>query len=530
MRTLSYTVSPILLIPLLMGVQTLVPVFAGALTPQERRGQQIYLQGTSPAGGELTAVLSREGAEVPASVLPCANCHGHDGRGKPEGGLVPSNITWEVLTTPYGLTHATGRTHPPYTEHLLQGAITMGIDPAGNPLHPAMPRYRLSHQDLSDLMAYLKQVGKSLDPGVTETTIQVGTMLPPTGGLADVSHAVRAVLTAYFDVINQRGGIYNRRLDVRFAVSPDVPTARAPAMRAFLNEERIFALTGSYMAGAEADIAALLAEEAIPLVGAFALDPQVGFPLNRYVFYLAAGLSDQGRALAAFAAKRYARQNPRTAIIHPNAKSAREVAEAIHKQCQQSGWNVIEEIGVPQDQFSPALLAQQLSASGTEIVFFLGPSAAARALFQEARTRDWQPIFLLPGALAGRELFEAPTSLDGRIWVSFSQLPGDYTPKGMEEYRSLAQAYGLSPQPLEAQLTALASAKILVEGFIRAGRNVSREKLIEALEGLYDFQTGFTPRLTYGPNRRVGTLGAYVMAVDLGEQRLVPISTWIDLR
>jgi ABC-type branched-subunit amino acid transport system substrate-binding protein len=530
MRTLSYAVLPVLLIPLLIGVHTSTLAFAAALTPQERRGQRIYLQGTSPAGGELTAVISKEGAQVPASVLPCANCHDHDGRGKPEGGIVPSNITWEALTTPYGVTHASGRAHPPYTEPLLQRAITMGLDPAGNPLHPAMPRYRLSHQDLADLMAFLKQVGKSLDPGVTETTIQVGTMLPPTGESAGLSQALRAVLTAFFDTINQRGGIYNRRLDVRFAVSPDVPTARAPAMRAFLEEERLFALTGSYMAGAEADIAALLAEESIPLVGAFALDPQVGFPLNRYVFYLAAGLSDQGRALAAFAAKRYATQNPRTAIIHPNSKSAREVAEAIHKQCQQSGWNVIEEIGVPRGQFSPALLTQQLSAGGTEIVFFLGPSAAARALFQEARRRNWRPIFLLPGAMAGHELFEAPISLDGRIWVSFPMLPIDYTPNGMEEYRRLAEAYGLPPQPLEAQLTALASAKILVEGFKRAGRNVSREKLIEALEGLYQFQTGFTPSVTYGPNRRIGALGAYIVAVDLTEQRLVSLSPWIDLR
>jgi ABC-type branched-subunit amino acid transport system substrate-binding protein len=530
MRTLSYTVLPILLIPLLIGTQTLEPVFAGGLTPQERRGRQIYLQGTSPAGGELTAVLSKEGAEVPASVLPCANCHGHDGRGKPEGGLVPSNITWEALTTPYGVIHATGRAHPPYTERLLQRAITTGIDPASNPLHPAMPRYRLSHQNLTDLTAYLKQVGKSLDPGLTETTIRVGTMLPPTGGAAGMSQAVRAVLRAFFDAINQRGGIYNRRLEIHFAVSPDIPTARAPAMRAFLNEEQIFALTGSYMAGAEAGIAALLAEEAIPLVGAFALSPQVGFPLNRYVFYLAAGLSDQGRVLAAFAAKRYAAQNPRTAIIYPNAESTREVAEAFRKQCQESGCNLIEEIRVPRTQFSAALLAQQLSAAGAEIVFFLGPSPAARALFQEAHTRDWRPIFLLPGALAGRELFEAPTSLDGRIWVSFPLLPADYTPKGTEEYRSLAQAYGLSPQPMEAQLTALASAKILVEGFMRAGRNVSREKLIEALEGLYEFQTGFTPSVTYGPDRRVGALGAYVVAVDLGGQRLVPVSSWIDLR
>src|SRR5215510_1835611 len=149
MRTLSYAGSSVLLIPLLIGIHTLAPAFAWALTPQERRGQQIYLQGTSPAGRTLTAVLNKEGAEVPASVLPCANCHGHDGRGKPEGGIVPSNITWEALTTPYGVTHFSGRAHPPYTEQLLQRAVTMGVDPADNPLHPAMPRYRLSHQDLA---------------------------------------------------------------------------------------------------------------------------------------------------------------------------------------------------------------------------------------------------------------------------------------------------------------------------------------------------------------------------------------------
>ena len=530
MRTFSYVVPPILLIALLVGIHPSAPAFAGVPIPQEQRGKQIYLRGTSPAGHELTAVLGEDGAEVPAGILPCVNCHGHDGRGKPEGGITPSDITWEVLTTPYGVTHAGGRTHPPYTEPLLQRAITMGIDPAGNPLHPAMPRYRLSHQDFADLMAYLKQVGKSLNPGLTETTIRLGTMLPPTGGLEAMSQAVRGVLTAYFDDINQRGGIYNRRIDVRLAVSPDVPTARAPALRAFLKEEQIFALAGSYMAGAEAELADLLAEEAVPLVGAFGFDPQVGLPLNRYVFYLSAGLSDQGRALAAFVAKRYAAQNPRTAIIYPKAKGAREVAEAINKQYQQSGWDVMEEISVPRGQFSPALLAQQLSARGTEIVFFLGPSAAARALFQEVRTRDWQPIFLLPGALAGRELFDAPISLDGRIWLSFPMLPADYTPKGMEEYRRLAQAYGLPPQPSEAQLTALASAKILVEGLKRAGRNVSREKLIEALEGLYEFETGFTPSVTYGPNRRVGALGAHVVALDLRAQRLVSLSPWIDLR
>jgi len=69
---------------------------------------------------------------------------------------------------------------------------------------------------------------------------------------------------------------------------------------------------------------------------------------------------------------------------------------------------------------------------------------------------------------------------------------------------------------------------VLVEGLKRVGREVRREKLIEALEGLYAFQTGLIPPLTYGPNRRVGILGASVVAVDLAAQRLVPANAWIE--
>jgi hypothetical protein len=93
----------------------------------EQRGKEIYL-GTATA----SAVKARIGVppvDAPATLLACVNCHGRDGKGKPEGSVVPSDITWEALTKPYGVTHASGRTHQPYTERLLVRAICLGIDP-----------------------------------------------------------------------------------------------------------------------------------------------------------------------------------------------------------------------------------------------------------------------------------------------------------------------------------------------------------------------------------------------------------------
>jgi mono/diheme cytochrome c family protein len=64
------------------------------LTAQEQRGKEIYVRGTSPSGDEILAYLGESTFEVPGSAVTCANCHGLDGQGKPEGGVRPSNLTW----------------------------------------------------------------------------------------------------------------------------------------------------------------------------------------------------------------------------------------------------------------------------------------------------------------------------------------------------------------------------------------------------------------------------------------------------
>ena len=139
-----------------------------SLTAQEIRGKQIYLQGTSPSGKEILAFVGDASLEIPGNVMACVNCHARSGQGKPRDGINPSNITWKELTKPDGVTHASGRKHPAYTERGLESAITRGLDPAGNKLLSAMPRFQMSKADLDDLIAYLKRLGTEIDPGINE--------------------------------------------------------------------------------------------------------------------------------------------------------------------------------------------------------------------------------------------------------------------------------------------------------------------------------------------------------------------------
>src|SRR5262249_61762800 len=89
------------------------------LSPAETRGRQIFLQGTSASGREVTPVFA--GGPSPAP-LACATCHGRDGRGRREGGIRSANIEWDTPARASAI-------RPPYANPRLRPAITLGREP-----------------------------------------------------------------------------------------------------------------------------------------------------------------------------------------------------------------------------------------------------------------------------------------------------------------------------------------------------------------------------------------------------------------
>ena len=125
-----------------------------ALSPQEMRGKQIYLEGTSVRMSQLQANVGAESVVLPANVVPCANCHGPDGLGRPEGGVIPPDIRWSQLTKPYGHVHENGRRHPAFDEKGFAKLVRLGLDPADNRLDQTMPTYTIPDPDMQDTGAY----------------------------------------------------------------------------------------------------------------------------------------------------------------------------------------------------------------------------------------------------------------------------------------------------------------------------------------------------------------------------------------
>ena len=495
------------------------------LTPAERRGRALYLRGESSGKNELIAIVND--LDVPATSVPCGGCHGLRGEGKSEGGVTAGNLTWSNLIKPYGHTHPNGRKHGPFTESSFASAIVRGVDPAGNNLVVAMPRYRMSIEDMNDLIAYIKRLEFDRDPGLTAESIDVGVPLPTNSALAETGQSIRQTLTAYFDELNAHGGIYNRKIKLHFtdAAVTDV----AAGLHTLANQNQLFAFIAGISAGADKQLAQFAREEEIPFVGPATLLPQVEHPPNRYVFYLLPGVSEQAIALVNYADQQLEIKKQHVALLVPSGELAAAAAGAAIAHAKQLGWTDVVRIPYATETFDANKTAQQLKTDNTAAVFVLGAGSDIEKLATAANALQWTPYVLSLGVLSSQTLAaNIPAAFTKKIFLSFPTVPADVSAEGATEYRSLAEKYKLSPKHAAAQLAALAAAKTFVEGLKRTGADLSREQLINALEGLYDYDTGFTPKLIFGPNRRVGAAGAYVITINTETKEFVPTSGWVS--
>jgi ABC-type branched-subunit amino acid transport system substrate-binding protein len=501
-----------------------------ALEPAQARGKRIYTEGTSASGGDVQAVIGDEGVTLPASAVPCASCHGPDGLGRDEGGLVPPNIRWSELVKGYGHVHDNGRRHPAFDAASVAHLLRTGLDPAENRLDSSMPLYRMSDEDMADLIAYLRHLEHDRDPGVDTDRVQVGTLLPLRGPAGATGQAMAQVLYAHFQDVNARGGVFGRRIDlltVPFGASRE---ASLDNLRAAFEAEGIFALVGAYTVGLDDALLAMLREDEVPLVGPFTLDPGDGLA-DAATFYMYPGFEEQARTLVDQALTEATARSAPVVIAGPEGARVDRLVAAVRDQMD--GRTVANPVVAryPPGAMQGAALAAQVRATGSDAVFFFGARSDLDVLLDAlAASHQQGPRVYLLSAFVGRPLFEAPEAFHHRLFLAYPTFSSDLSAVGKAEYMDLAKRHALPPDHVQAQVAALAAAKLFVEGLRRAGRDLSREKLVAGLEALYAFDTGLTPPLTYGPNRRIGARGAHVVAVDLMKKTYAPVGGWHELR
>ena len=524
LRTIRNRAAPrrhLLAVIALAALGPIAPACADGLTADEQRGREFYREGVARSATSVAATFGQASLSLPATRVPCASCHGPDGLGRPDAGVIPSNITWANLTKPYGLRHDNGRTHPAYTGDSILKAITDGVDPAGNALDPAMPHYALDDPTAQDLLAYLKRLGSDRDQGVGGTEIVVASVVPGSGQLAGIGGVAGRLLSAQFDRINRDGGIYNRRIVLKTATF-DASRSAVDALRSLMTETEVFAVVAPLVPGQEAALADFSEKNALPVIGPLAMHQWR--EQQDLTFYLTAGLDDQLRVLVKYAQRELAPTDPRIAILSSDDGAGLAIEDAIRRQSPDAKWAPVTSLRLTSGT-AIADVVSQLRRAAVSIVFYDGGADRLVALAEEASQAAWRPAILTLAQSLTRESFTRLRELDARVFAAYPLLGSDQLPDALRRLRALQADYGIPAEHLPMQVSALVAAQVLAEGLQRVGRDLTRAKFVAALAALQDFETGLMPPISFGPNRRTGVRGAHV--VTLGRRGNEPV--WVSL-
>ncbi|MEG1039948.1 MAG: ABC transporter substrate-binding protein [Pseudomonas sp.] len=478
------------------------------LTPTELAGKRLYREGLSSSDAQVSARVGAADMLVPASVVPCGSCHGADGLGRAEGGVRPPVLSWQRLVVGQGLRQVNGRSYPAYTESSLARAIQEGRDPAGNQLDPAMPRFVLSMADQRNLNAYLKRLADDRDPGVEERTLRLGTLLPAEGSLASSARIVAAVLEDRIAQLNQQGGIHGRQLQlINLDPGPDLASAER-ALTQLLEQEQVFALISPLAPALDPVLAQRLEQARVPLIGAAPV-----LSRSAQIFDPLPGLDDQLLSLADYAQRTLTLQQAATRIVYADPAQT-GLAQHLEQQLLQRGWGNVK--------------AQPLGeqAPDAQAVFFLGQADDFSRLTDQLQQSQRTPYLFATANQVSSQLPRVPEAWSRRVFLAYPFVPGDWTAAGSEALSQMRARQGLDGRQGVLQVSTWCAVQLLGDALKQAGRDASREKLMQALESLHDVHTGLTPPLNFGPGRRQGLAGAHVVTLEMPGPVFYPVAAY----
>lgn len=362
-------------------------------------------------------------------------------------------------------------------------------------------------------------------PGVTDHEIVIGSCSVLDGPASQLGQQMVTGATAYFNLINSGGGIYGRKITLR-AFQDAYDPAMATSCFANLQNDHVFA--GAFFVGTPTAARYVPMAEAshLPLIGLFTGAELLYNPFHHYVMNVRASYYDETRAQVD---RLWAVDIRKIAVIYPNDAFGTAVLEGVKIALKRHGATPAATASYPRNTADVESAIKAVQATNPEAVVLVGPYAPVAAMLHKSREQKWNPVFLSVSFVDTDDLIrEAGAAAEGVIITQVMPSTSSVALPAVALYRRQLEARSSGARLGYVSLEGFVDAMVLVEGLRRAGKDVTREKLIQALESMHDVDIGLGPdlKLGFSPTNHKGLNHVYLTVIHNGAA--VPVENLIQ--
>jgi ABC-type branched-subunit amino acid transport system substrate-binding protein len=364
--------------------------------------------------------------------------------------------------------------------------------------------------------------------GVTDTSILVGCSNSFSGPLVyPGTQLVNNGLEAYIGYINADGGVHGRKIMTQYYDDGYKPQNAVANTKRLVEQDKVFAILSSQGTGAVMATVKYLTQNKVPL-----LFPFQGVPISgqKTIFTSFTPYPNQSELVVTWLVK--VKGFKRIGILYQDDKYGYTFRDPGQKALQKLGlkWAAAESYKRGAKDLS-AQVAKLRKANLDACLLVATPPPGA-AFLREAHKQGWKETKIISsGPLTDEKYINLSGGVGEGIWgLSLWPDPVNSNEPAVVEYREIMQKYGKDRDktPNRYSLYGYYYAKLFVEGLKRAGKNLTRESYIAALEGVKDWKSGITPAVSFSETDHLAQNSGFMVEVQKSVFR--PISAWITLK
>ena len=342
--------------------------------------------------------------------------------------------------------------------------------------------------------------GAALAQGVTDSTILLGQGAVFSGPAQELGIEMRNGAMAYFNYVNAQGGVHGRKIVLKSVDDRYEPDGAAAATRKLINEEKVFALFGYVGTPTFNAAAPILTEAKVPLVAAFTGAESLRDPLNRYVFNVRASYYDETEQIVQHLTSMGVN---RIAVFYQNDAYGKTGLEGVTRAMKKRNMEIAGSTTVERNTVDVSKAIADMTKVKPQAVVMVSAYKSCAAFIREMKKAGMEPSFWNV-SFVGSKALAKELDKEGR-GVQISQVvpfPWDISLPVVKEYQRLIAAEGKEIN--FSSLEGFISAKVMVEGLRRAGKNPTREGLVKALESMDAYDVGGF-KISYSPQSHRGS-------------------------
>jgi branched-chain amino acid transport system substrate-binding protein len=332
--------------------------------------------------------------------------------------------------------------------------------------------------------------------GVSANRILLGQSAVFSGPAAQLGLQMRNGIKAYLDYVNERGGVHGRKLEL---VSEDdkYEASVAPvASKKLIEEHRVFALLGYVGTPTGAAHLPVVTQAKVPLVGMFTGAEILRVPFNRYVFHVRASYYDETEKIV----EQVVSTGGKKISVFYQADNYGEAGRKGTEIALTKRGMVIHSSGtVERNTIKVEEAVKAIHGSEPDAIVMVSAYTSCAEFIRQMRKAGSGATFYNVSFVGSKALADA-LGADGS-GVAISQVvpfPWGTAVPVVKEYQSLAKKSGFADYNFSA-MEGFLTAKVMVEALWRAGKNPTREGLVDALEKMQDvdlggFYVGYSPK------------------------------------